>query len=154
NNCDIISRQDTILINASTSQGYFYNCKVVGNFDYIWGVGIGYFYQCTFHTLTNNLSGSYNLTAARTLTSNSFSTNTPWPNPNGTTFSANGFSFVKCTMEEDAGVGNITLAGSNGTPGGLVSWIHCNFDTNAYTNPSVTLSNQYVFWQNTNWDIT
>src|SRR5262249_4345536 len=42
-NCDIISRQDTILINANTSQAYLDNCRVVGNFDYIWGVGVGYF---------------------------------------------------------------------------------------------------------------
>ena len=27
-NCDIKSRQDTILINASTSQGYFHNCEI------------------------------------------------------------------------------------------------------------------------------
>ena len=46
NNCDINSRQDTILINASTSQGYFYNCRIIGNFDYIWGVGVGYFDNC------------------------------------------------------------------------------------------------------------
>ncbi len=154
NNCDIKSRQDTILINASTSQGYFYNCRIVGNFDYIWGVGVGYFDTCVFHTITNNLSSSYNLTAARTLTAGSVSTNTPWVNPNGTTYSANGFSFVNCTVEADPGVGGITLAGSNGTAGGLDSWAFCRIDTNAYVSPSVTLSNTYVFWQYSNTDIT
>ena len=153
-NCDIVSRQDTILINANTSQGYFNNCKVIGNFDYVWGVGVGYFNNCVIHTLTNTLSGSYNLTAARTLTSTSLSATTPWVNPNGTTFSAYGFTFVGCTLEADAGVGNITLAGSNGTAGGLDAWVKCLIATNAYVSPSVALSNTYVFWQNNNKDIT
>jgi len=153
-NCDIVSRQDTVLINASKSQGYFHNCKIIGNFDYVWGVGVGYFDDCIFHTLTNSLSGSYNLTAARTLTSGTLSATTPWVNPNGTTYSAYGFSFVNCTVEADAGVTGITLAGSNGTAGGLDSWVDCLIDTNAYVSPSTTLSNTYVFWQNNNKDIT
>jgi len=154
NNCDIVSRQDTILINAGTSQGYFYNCKVVGNFDYVWGQGVGYFDNCVFHTLTNTLSGSYNLTAARTITSGALSAATPWVNPNGTTYSACGFSFVNCVFEADAGVTGITLAGSNGTVGGLDSWVNCLLDTNAYVTPTTVLSNSYVFWQNNNKDIT
>jgi hypothetical protein len=146
-NCEIDSRQDTVLINANTSQGYFNNCRIVGNFDYVWGVGVGYFNNCAFHTLTNILSGSYNLTAARTATSGTLSATTPWINPNGSTFSAYGFTFVDCTFDEDAGVTGITLADSNGTAGGLDSWVNCYFDTNGYITPSVTLSNQYVFWQ-------
>jgi len=153
NNCDIISRQDTILINASTSQGYFYNCKVIGNFDYIWGVGVGFFDHCVFHTITNAISSSYNFSAARTLTASSSSTNTPWANPNPATFSANGFSFFYCTLEADAGVTGITLAGSNGTAGGLDAWISCLIDTNAYVSPSTALSNTYVFWQHGNSNI-
>jgi len=150
NNCEIDSRQDTILINASTSQGYFYNCKVVGNFDYVWGVGVGYFNQCVFHTITNIYSGSYNLTAARTLTSGALSSTTPWVNPNGTTYSAYGFSFVNCTLEADAGVGNISMADSNGTAGGLVSWVDCLINTNAYVNEASGLATSYVFWQYNN----
>ena len=153
NNCDIVSRQDTVLINAYTSQGYFYNCKIVGNFDYVWGVGVGYFDHCVFRTITNIYSGSYNLTAARTGTSGALSSNTPWVNPNGTTYSSNGFSFVSCTMEAEPGLANITLAGSNGTAGGLDSWVNCLFST-AYVTPSTTLSNTYVFWQYENKDIT
>ena len=152
--CDIVSRQDTILINASTSQGYFNQCRVIGNFDYIWGSGVGYFNNCVFHTITNTLSSSYNLTAARTATSGSLSSTTPWVNPNGTTYSAYGFSFVNCTLEADTGVVNITLAGSNGTAGGLDAWVNCLIATNAYTSPSVTLSNTYVFWQNNNKELT
>ncbi len=146
-NCEIDSRQDTVLINANTSQGYFNNCRIVGNFDYIWGVGVGYFNNCVFHTLTNNLSASYNLTAARTATGTSLNATTPWVNPNGTTFSAYGFSFVNCTFEADSGVKGITMAGSNGTAGGLDSWVNCYFDTNAYIGPSPSLTNIYVFWQ-------
>jgi autotransporter-associated beta strand protein len=151
--CDIVSRQDTVLINANTSQGYFNHCRIIGNFDYIWGVGVGYFNCCVFHTLTNTLSASYNLTAARTATSTSLSATTPWINPNGTLYSAYGFTFVGCTFEADSGVTGVTLAGSNGTPGGLDSWVNCLFDTNAYITPSVTLSNQYVFWQYSNTNI-
>ena len=154
NNCDLASRQDTILINAGTSQGYFDNCKIMGNYDYVWGVGVGYFNQCVLHTITNTLSGSYNLTAARTATSSSLSPTTPWVNPNGTLFSAYGMSFVGCTIEADSGVTGITLADANGTVGGLDSWVSCNIDTNAYVSPSTTLSNTYVFWQNKNLDVT
>ncbi len=153
NNCDIVSRQDTVLINASTSQGYFYNCRIVGNFDYVWGQGVGYFDNCVLHTITNTLSGSYNLTAARTATSGSLSATTPWVNPNGTTYSAYGFTFVGCTLEEDAGVTGITMADSNGTAGGLDSWAFCKIDNTAYVTPSVALSNSYVFWQNQNTDL-
>ncbi len=145
-NCDIKSRQDTILINATTSQCYLHDCYIVGNFDYIWGSGVGYFDQCSFHTLTNSLSSSYNLTAARTGTSSSLSATTPWVNPNGTTYSAYGFSFVDCTFDADTGVSGITLAGSNGTAGGLDSWANCLFSP-AYVTPTTTLSNTYVFWQ-------
>jgi len=149
-NCDIVSRQDTILINANTSQGYFNNCFVAGNFDYIWGVGVGYFNNCVFRTITNSLSSSYNLTAARTATSGSLSATTPWVNPNGTTYSAYGFTFVGCTFTEDPGVTGISLADANGTAGGLVSWVDCIFDTNAYVNPLSSINGQYVFWQYNN----
>ncbi len=149
-NCDIKSRQDTILINASTSQGYFNNCRIEGNFDYVWGVGVGYFNNCVFHTIFNTLSGSYNLTAARTLTSGSLSATTPWVNLDGTTYSANGFSFVDCTFTADPGVANVTLAGHNGTAGGLDSWVMCKFDSSAYVGPEATTTNSYVFWQNQN----
>ena len=114
----------------------------------------GYFDHCVFHTITNIYSGSYNLTAARTVTSGVLSATTPWLNPNGTTYSAYGFSFVNCTFEADAGVDRITLAGSNGTAGGLDSWVNCLIDTNAYVTPTAGLSNTYVFWQYNNTDIT
>lgn len=153
-NCDIKSRQDTILINASTSQGYFNNCLVVGNYDYIWGIGVGYFNNCVFDTITNSVSTSYNLTAARTLTANSLSTTTPWVNLNGTTYSAYGFTFVGCTFEADPGVTGITLSDANGTPGGLDSWVDCIIDTNAYVNPLLSNATNYIFWQYNNTNIS
>ena len=153
-NCEIVSRQDTVLINATNSQGYFYKCKIVGNYDYVWGQGVGYFDTCVLHTITNTLSSSYNLTAARTGTSGSASAITPWVNPNGTTYSAYGMSFVNCTIGADPGVTGITLGDANGTSGGLDSWVNCMMDTNAYVGPSTALSNTYVFWQCSNTDIT
>ena len=149
NNCDISSRQDTILANQNSSQVYFYSTKIVGNFDYIWGGGNLYFDQCVLHTI----AGGGNLTAARTDTSGTLSAATPWVNPNGTTYSANGFSFVNCTLEADSGVTGITLAGNNGTAGGLDSWALCKIDNSAYITPTTTLSNSYVFWQFQNTDL-
>ncbi len=151
NNCEISSRQDTILANQNSSQVYFYNTKIAGNFDYIWGGGNLYFNQCVIHTISG--TGSGNLTAARTDTSGALSAATPWVNPNGTTYSANGFSFVNCTLEADSGVTGITLAGNNGTAGGLDSWAFCKIDNNAYITPTITLSNSYVFWQFQNTDL-
>lgn len=153
-NCEIDSRQDTVLINANTSQGYFNNSKIVGNFDYIWGVGVGYFNNCLFYTITNTTSTSYNLTAARTATSSSLSATTPWINPNGTTYSAYGFTFVDCTFTGDPGVTGVTLADANGTAGGLDSWVNCIIDTNMYVSPSTALASTYVFWQYSNTNIT
>ena len=149
NNCDIVSRQDTVLINNSTSQCFFNNCKIIGNFDYIWGQGVGYFNNCVLHTISG--ASQYNLTAARTVTSGALSAATPWVNPNGTTFSAYGFSFVGCTLEADSGVTTVTLAGSNGTPGGLDSWANCLINTNFYVNPLSSLPpSSYVLWQYNN----
>jgi pectin methylesterase-like acyl-CoA thioesterase len=144
NNSVIASRQDTLL----PGQVFFYNSRILGNFDYIWGGGTLYFYKCVFHTL----SGAQNLTAARTATSGSLSSATPWINPNGTTYSANGFSFVNCLFEADSGLTGVTLADSNGSNGGLDCWAFCKFDTTAYITPSVTLSNAYIFWQYQNTD--
>ncbi|MFO1487526.1 MAG: pectinesterase family protein [Verrucomicrobiota bacterium] len=148
-NADIVSRQDTILANQNSSQAYFLNSTVKGNFDYIWGGGNLYFDQCLLQTISG--TGSGNLTAARTDTG-ALSTNTPWVNPNGTTYSANGFSFVNCLLRGDAGVSGVTLAGANGTAGGLASFAFCSIDTAVYTGVSGTLSNSYVFWQHNNTD--
>ena len=59
-------------------------------------------------------------------------------------------SFVKCTFPSDPGLGNITLAGSNGTSNNLVSWYGCDFATN-FVAPSSTLFNgNYLFWESAN----
>jgi autotransporter-associated beta strand protein len=154
NNADIISRQDTILANINASQGFFYNCRIVGNFDYVWGGGNLFFDQCVMHTITNTLSSSYNLTAARTDYGTTSSTGN-WQTPDGTKWSSNGISIVYCTLEADAGLKtNITLAGANGTAGGLVSWAFCMIDTNAYVSPPDSLTNTFNFWQYQNTDLT
>lgn len=147
-NCDIYSRQDTILANTSASQTYFHQTKIVGNFDYIWGGGNLFLQDCAIQTISG--SGSFNVTAARTETSGTQNATTQWVNPNGTTYSANGFSFVGCTFTASGGATGITLAGNNGTAGGLASFAFCSFDSAAYVTPSTTLSNSYVFWQHQN----
>jgi hypothetical protein len=144
NNCEIGSRQDTILANVNSSQAYFYKSTIKGNFDYIWGGGNLYFDKCVVKTIAG--TGSGQLTAARTDTSATSSTNFPWLNPYGY-YTANGMSFVGCWFQADPNLGNITLAGSNGTSNNLVSWSGCRFETN-YVAPSSTLFNgNYVFWQ-------
>ena len=148
NNCEIDSRQDTILANGSSqSQIYFYKSIIKGNFDYIWGGGNLYFDQCLIDTISG--SSGFNLTAARTDTSATSSSSYPWLN-SGATYTANGMSFVNCTFTADAGVGTITIAGSNGTAGNNVSWYGCNFATN-YIAPSASLfSGNFLFWQDEN----
>lgn len=152
NNSEIDSRQDTILANGSSqSTVYFNNSKIVGNFDYIWGGGACYFNNCVIHTISG--TGGGNLTAARTDTSASQSSSFPWLNPFGT-YTANGVSFVNCTFEADAGLGAITLAGSNGTSNNLVAWTACKFATNCTTPLSTLFNGNYLFWQNQNTDLT
>lgn len=148
NNCEIDSRQDTILANGSAqSTTYFNNTTIKGNFDFIWGGGDCFFNQCTIRTISG--TGSGQLTAARTDTSGTQSATFPWQNPFGT-YTADGFSFVNCSFQSDAGLGNITLAGSNGTSNNLVSWYGCDFATN-YIAPSSSLFNgNYLFWQDAN----
>ncbi len=146
-NSELDGRQDTILANVNSSQAYFYKTLVKGNFDYIWGGGNLYFDQCTIQTISG--ASGYNLTAARTDTSATISTNFPWANPGGS-FSANGMSFVNCTFTADSGVGTVTLAGSNGSAGNNVSWYGCDFATN-YIAPSASLfSGNFVLWQDLN----
>ena len=143
-NSELDSRQDTILGNQNSSQTYFYQTIVKGNFDYIWGGGNFFFDKCTIQTIAG--ASGFNLTAARTDTSVTTSANFPWANPGGS-FSANGMSFVNCTFTADSGVGTVTLAGGNGTAGNNVSWYGCDFATN-YIAPSAALfSGNYVFWQ-------
>lgn len=145
--CDIVSRQDTILANINASQAYFYQSLIKGNFDYIWGGGNLFFEQCEIRTIAG--ASGFNVTAARTDTGATQSASLPWANPGGT-YTANGMSFVNCTFTVEPGVTTVTLAGSNGTAGNNVSWYGCDFATN-YITPSATLfSGNYVFWQAAN----
>ncbi|MGC3956841.1 MAG: pectinesterase family protein [Verrucomicrobiota bacterium] len=150
NNATISSRQDTILANVNTSQGYFYNSTINGNFDYIWGGGNLFFTNCVIHTISG--ASGFNVTAARTDFGNSSATGN-WMTPDGARWSSNGMSFIACRFDADAGVTGITLAGNNGTAGGVASWIGCQFDTAAYVTPSGSLSNSYNFWQYQNTDL-
>ena len=144
NNATVASRQDTILANVNSSQGYFNNSRIQGNYDYIWGGGNLFFTNCNIHTVAG--SSSFNVTAART----DFSTSSDagnWQTPDGTKWSQNGMSFVNCRFDADSGVNNASLAGQNGTPGGLAGWIDCQFDTSVYVGPASSLADTYNFWQ-------
>ena len=146
-NSELDSRQDTVLGNQNSSQTYFYQTIVKGNFDYIWGGGNFYFNQCLIQTIAG--TGSGQLTAARTDTGASQSASLPWLNPSGT-YTANGMSFVNCTFTSEPGLASITLAGGNGTANNNVSWFGCDFATN-YTAPSAALfTGNYLFWQSAN----
>ena len=150
NNAEVDSRQDTILANVNSSQGYFYNSLVQGNYDYIWGGGNLFFTNCELRTIPT--ASTYNLTAARTdngLTGN-------WPGFFGLLVS-NGFSFVQCRLTRaDNTISNVTLAGPNGGTNGLVAYINCNIDTNCYRTPSGAVLALQLLWEygNSNLDNT
>lgn len=48
-NCDIISRQDTLLMNANGNRVYFENCFIEGTVDFIYGNGTAVFESCTIN---------------------------------------------------------------------------------------------------------
>ncbi|HTS20040.1 MAG TPA: pectinesterase family protein [Verrucomicrobiae bacterium] len=145
NNAEVDSRQDTILANVNSSQGYFYNSLVQGNYDYIWGGGNLFITNCEFRTIPT--ASNYNLAAPRT---DNGSTPGGWLGPNGN-YASNGFAFVNCLLSRSSGtVTNITMSDSNGNADGVAAWIDCNIDTtggNGYVTPiSSVLSNQ-ILWE-------
>lgn len=139
NNAEVDSRQDTILANSGTTQGYFYNTLVQGNFDYIWGGGNLFITNCQFNTITGT-SGP-NLTAARTQNGNTGN----WPGYLGNLVS-NGFSFVECQLTRTTGQTNTLMADHNGQTNGLVSFINCTIDTGGYTNADQTAQTSQLLW--------
>ena len=140
NNAEVDSRQDTILANSGTTQGYFYNSLVQGNFDYIWGGGNLFITNCQFNTITG--TGTPNLTAARTQNGNSGN----WPGYLGNLVS-NGFSFVECQLTRSAGQTNCLMADHNGQTNGQVSFINCTIDTAGYTNADSTAQGSQLLWE-------
>lgn len=49
-NCDIIGRQDTLLINGHGNRCYFENCFIEGTVDFIYGDGTAVFESCTINS--------------------------------------------------------------------------------------------------------
>jgi PKD repeat protein len=153
NNAEVDSRQDTILANVNSSQGYFFNSLVQGNFDYIWGGGNLFFTNCEIRTIPT--ASNYNLTAART--DNGATGN--WPGFGGLLVS-NGFSFVNCRLTRASStVSNITMAGSNGSQNGLAAFINCSIDisnNNGYVTPAAGVLASQLLWEfgNSNLDHT
>ena len=140
-NSTVASYQDTILVNQNSSECYFYNSLVQGQFDYIWGGGRAFFTNCEIRTLIGNggALNTGNLTASRTDLS-------------GT----NGFSFMRCQLTRSIPtLTNTTMAGNNGTAGGNAAFISCNVDYN-YTNPAAAVLSSQILWEfgNSNLDNT
>jgi len=151
NNCDVNSLQDTILVNANSSQAFLHGSTIRGNFDYIWGGGNVFITNCVIRTVPNiYVTNNYNLTASRT---DSGSTGN-WSAPVGVNqFTSNGISYVNCRLEADPAVNTVTLEGANGTVNGLASWIGCNIDTNHYVTPSPTILSTYILWEYGNFNL-
>ena len=151
NNANVGSYQDTVLANAATSQGYFYNSLIEGQFDYVWGGGNLFFTNCEIRTLLgyNGSAAGGNVTASRTA--------------NGATgnwlgyynlLSSNGISFVGCNFTRaDNTITGTTVADSNGTTNGNVAWINCSFDAN-YTAPSIGVLYSQLLWEYGNSNLT
>lgn len=150
NNCNLGSFQDTLLANGGgQAQAYFNNSLITGQFDYIWGGGVIFFTNCELRTVYGSGS-SWNLVASRTDTS----AGGTWPGFNGVG-SSNGFSFVNCYLSKvpGVGIGNPTLADSNGTTNGVAAWINCRIQKD-YVAPSAAVINSELLWEfgNTNND--
>jgi PKD repeat protein len=147
NNAEVDSRQDTILANVNSSQGYFYNSLVQGNFDYVWGGGNLFFTNCELRTIPT--ASSYNLTAPRT--DNGATGN--WLGPDGN-YSSNGISMVNCLLTKGSNsITAITMSDANGSPDGLSAFINCKVD-GAYTNPTPGVIASQILWEFGNSNLT
>jgi hypothetical protein len=142
NNCTVASYQDTIFTGGSLasgqSQAYFKNSLIIGDGDYIWGYGVGFFTNCEVRTTGPDTSG--NVVATRTV--NGASGN--WAGYNGL-YSSNGYSFVNCTFTKASGMSTITLAGSNGNTNGVAAWINCTM-ASGYAAPQSGALNSELLW--------
>jgi PKD repeat protein len=147
NNAEVDSRQDTILANVNSSQGYFYNSLIQGNYDYIWGGGNLFVTNCQFQTIPT--TSQYNLCAPRT--DNSTIPGEGWISYDGTHWSSNGISFVNCLLTRSSStVSNITMSDGNGEPYGLAAWIYCHIDTtggNGFVPPVPSVITNQTLWE-------
>lgn len=141
NNAEVDSRQDTILANVNSSQGYFYNSLITGNFDYIWGGGNLFFTNCEIRTISG--TSTPNLVAPRT--DNGATGN--WPGYNGLLVS-NGLSFVNCLLtHSSSAVTNCSMSDANGEINGNAVFSFCSIDTTCYTNALVSAQTTQLLWE-------
>jgi hypothetical protein len=140
NNAEVDSRQDTILVNSGTTQCYFYNSLIQGNFDYVWVQGNLFATNCEIRTIGG--TGTPNLAAPRTINGSTGN----WPGYGGLLVS-NGFSFVQCQLTRSPGVTNCLMSDHNGTPNGQAAWINCSIDTGCYTNADGTALTTQLLWE-------
>ena len=115
NNADVDSYQDTILVNTSDTQAYFYKSLVQGDVDFIWGGGNCFFTNCELRELR---TGGIYLQ--------------PRTDPN-----SNGMSFVRCNFTRLNGTNasgsnftNCLFARALGNANSSAALIYCNIDTN------------------------
>jgi len=138
-NCTAASFIDTLFFGGSPqAQAYFNNCLIIGQSDYVWGIGVAFFTNCELHTIAG--SGFWSPVATRTVNG----TNGLWPAYNGL-YSSNGFSFVNCTFTRGSGVGSVPLAGNNGTANGVAAWINCSMSS-GYTTPQSGALSTELLW--------
>lgn len=143
-NCNLCSYQDTILINSPrVSAGFFHQCLIQGDVDFIWGSGMGYFKQCEIRAMqrAGNAAGIY--TQART--------------PEDTY----GLVFVDCVLTASSpGMSNWTLGrdGGNAYPYGNVAWINCRMDSHisplGWADGGLVDKSTLRFWEYKSTDLT
>ena len=146
NNAEVDSRQDTILANVNSSQGYFYNSLIQGNYDYIWGGGNLFVTNCRFQTIPT--ASQYNLCAPRT---DNGSTPAAGSDLIGNKYASNGIAFVDCLLTRSSStVSNITMSDGNGEEDGVAAWIYCSIDTsngNGYVTPAAGVLSTQILWE-------
>ncbi|HXI82944.1 MAG TPA: pectinesterase family protein [Verrucomicrobiae bacterium] len=109
NYAEVDSFQDTILINDFSSQAYFYKSLIVGDTDFIWGVGNLFATNCEIRSVT----GGASITQPRT--------------PAG----SNGLDFVDCQITRGGtNVTNTTFGRALGFCDGNAAFINCQIDSN------------------------
>jgi len=134
NNAVVSSFQETVLINATSSQAYFYNSLIKGDANFLWGVGNLFVTNCEIRTVNPNLSIAQPRTTA----------------------GSNGFSFVNCQLTRTgASVTNTTLANAQGYCGGSAAYIDCQIDSNVvgWTASDLTNCPNIPWWEYGNVDL-
>jgi autotransporter-associated beta strand protein len=130
NDCDVVSFQDTVLVNSAGDSAYFRDTRVAGSADFVWGSGTVVFDRCEIHFR----AGGY-LCQMR--------------NPAG----QSGAVFLDCRVTAAPGTGGSWLARIDPTnyPASAVAFVNCTMGPHI-TNAAWQLTgagptNQLRFWE-------